>query len=271
MARPHPPDHAGVPRISVVVPIYDVEAYLPDCLRSLAAQTVRDLEVVMVDDGSTDGSAAIADDFAQRDGRFRLIAQENHGLGHARNTGTAAATGDLLAFADSDDVVALDAYERLAGALDNSGSDFAAGNVLRLTDGRTSQSPFLAEAFARTRLKTHVSRFRPLLSDRTAWNKLFRRSFWNSVNVRLSARDHRVKGPARPEPRGAGLPQAVRPRRTERWRTRAVPAMPSAMRSAREARISGSTDSDSRTIVRSGRTTVIVAGGSYFGERLAPG
>ena len=172
-------------RISVVVPIYDVEAYLPDCLRSLAAQTLSDLEVVMVDDGSTDASAAVAERFAARDRRFRLIRQANAGLGHARNTGVAAATGELLAFVDSDDVVPCDAYERLAGSLDRSGSDFASGNVLRLRDGRISQAPFLAATFARTRARTHVTRFRPLLADRIACNKLWRRAFWEDNALRF--------------------------------------------------------------------------------------
>jgi CDP-glycerol glycerophosphotransferase len=174
-----------MPRISVVVPIYDVEMYLPECLRSLAAQTARDLEVVMVDDGSTDGSAAIAERFAARDRRFRLITQANGGLGHARNAGVAAATGELLAFVDSDDVVPGDAYELLAGALDRTGSDFASGNVLRLEDGRTSQAPFLARTFARTRLRTHVTRFEPLLADRIACNKLWRRAFWDANALRF--------------------------------------------------------------------------------------
>ena len=178
--------HGGVvPRISVVVPIYEVEAYLADCLRSLAAQTAPDLEIVMVDDGSTDGSAAIAERFAARDRRFRLISQANGGLGHARNAGVAAATGEFLAFVDSDDVVPCEAYELLVAALDRTGSDFACGNVLRLADDGTSQAPFLAETFARTRLKTHVSRFRPLLADRTAWNKLWRREFWEANELRF--------------------------------------------------------------------------------------
>ncbi len=174
-----------MPRISVVVPVYNVERYLAECLRSLRAQTVRDYEVVMVEDGSTDGSAAIAEEFADRDPRFRLVVQENGGLGHARNTGVRHARGELVAFADSDDVVPPDAYERLAESLDASGSDFASGNVLRLEDGRTKQAAFLAQTFARTRTKTHVSRFAPLLADRTAWNKLWRREFWDSNELRF--------------------------------------------------------------------------------------
>jgi CDP-glycerol glycerophosphotransferase len=174
-----------VPRISVVVPIYNVERYLPACLGSLAAQTTTDLEVVMVDDGSTDDGPGIAERFAARDPRFRLIRQANGGLGNARNTGTAAASGELLAFVDSDDVVPHDAYERLAAALDRTGSDFASGNVQRLHGAQVTQAKFLSRTFERTRLRTHVTRFRPLLADRIACNKLWRRSFWEDHALRF--------------------------------------------------------------------------------------
>src|SRR3954449_5241960 len=111
-----------MPRVSVVVPIYNVEPYLGDCLDSLAAQTFRDLEIVMVDDGSTDRSGEIARDYGARDPRFRLVERPNGGLSAARNTGIDAARGEFLAFVDSDDVVAPTAYERLVAALDASGS-----------------------------------------------------------------------------------------------------------------------------------------------------
>jgi CDP-glycerol glycerophosphotransferase len=173
------------PRISVVVPIYNVEAYLGECLDSIARQTVRELEVVMVDDGSTDGSAALARAFAARDARFRLLAQPNGGLGSARNTGTAAATGEFLSFVDSDDVLPEGALERLLGALERTGSDFATGNVLRLTTEGTRQAYFVSRTFTRTRLKTHVTRQRALIADRTAWNKLWRRSFWDAQGYRF--------------------------------------------------------------------------------------
>jgi CDP-glycerol glycerophosphotransferase len=164
--------------ISVVVPVYNVEAYLADCLDSVLAQTVGDLEVVLVDDGSTDGSAGIAEAYAARDPRFRLVRQENGGLSKARNTGIDAATGDFLAFLDSDDLLPPDAYERLLGALEETGSDFATGNVHRLSSWGTWQAVFLERTFETTRLRTHVSRDRALLADRTAWNKLWRRAFW---------------------------------------------------------------------------------------------
>jgi CDP-glycerol glycerophosphotransferase len=174
-----------VPRVSVVVPIYNVEHYVGACLESVAAQTLGDLEVVMVDDGSTDGSAAIAQGFAARDPRFRLLRQPNGGLSRARNSGIDAATGEFLAFLDSDDLLPANAYELLLGALDRSGSDFASGNVQRLDDGVATQAQFLARTFAQTRLRTHVTRQRSLLADRTAWNKLWRRSFWDAHELRF--------------------------------------------------------------------------------------
>ncbi len=172
-------------RISVVVPVYNVAPYLAACLESLADQTMADLEIVMVDDGSTDESPEIAERFAARDPRFRLVRQANAGLGAARNTGAAHATGEFIVFADSDDVVPRHAYEVLCAALDETGSDFATGNVRRLTSLGTARVGFLARAFERTRLATHITRFPALLADRTAWNKLFRRSFWDRHGFRF--------------------------------------------------------------------------------------
>ncbi|WSV63137.1 bifunctional glycosyltransferase family 2 protein/CDP-glycerol:glycerophosphate glycerophosphotransferase [Streptomyces sp. NBC_01013] len=170
------------PRLSVVVPVFNVEPFLTDCLKSLAEQTVTDLEVVMVDDGSTDDSAALAARFAAQDDRFRLVSQKNGGLGHARNTGVRNCHPDsrYLAFVDSDDVVPQGAYERLLGVLEETGSDLASGNVLRLrADGRLQQSPMFRVPMATTRLRTHISRDRELAGDRIACNKVFRRSFWD--------------------------------------------------------------------------------------------
>lgn len=168
-----------MPRVSVVVPIFNVERYLTDCLESLAQQTMTDLEVVMVDDGSTDSSATIAAAFAEQDERFLLVRQPNGGLGNARNTGADRAHGDYLAFVDSDDVVTKHAYELLAGSLDRTGSDFATGNFYRLTTVGTRQAGMVFTAFNASRARTHVSRHPALLNDRTAWNKLFRRTFWD--------------------------------------------------------------------------------------------
>jgi len=168
-----------VARVSVVVPIYNVEEYLRECLDSLVAQSFADWEAVMVDDGSPDGSRAIAEEYAGRDERFRLVTQANAGLGAARNTGAGNARGEFLMFLDSDDVLPRHALRTLVGSLDETGSDFATGNVHRFNRAGSSQAPFVAKAFPRTRPKTHITKFRGLLYDRIAPNKLFRRSFWD--------------------------------------------------------------------------------------------
>jgi CDP-glycerol glycerophosphotransferase len=172
-------------RVSVVVPAYNVAAYLETCLESLAQQTFADLEILVVDDGSTDKTPNIAQRFAARDGRFRVVRQANAGLGAARNTGIDHAEGEFLAFVDGDDVLPQHAYATLLGALDRTCSDFATGNVRRLTSLGTTRATFLGDAFQRERLKTHVTRFPELVVDRLACNKLFRRSFWNRHGFRF--------------------------------------------------------------------------------------
>ncbi|WHM38474.1 glycosyltransferase [Streptomyces sp. BPTC-684] len=170
------------PRLSVVVPVHNVEEHLGACLESLARQSLKDLDVVLVDDGSTDGSAGVAREFAARDGRFRVVGRENGGLGAARNTGVAHAVPgtEYLAFVDSDDVLPSRAFELLTGALDKSGSDFASGNVLRLTGGgRLQQHPLFTRPMRSTRPATHVTKDWSLLLDRIACNKVFRRTFWD--------------------------------------------------------------------------------------------
>lgn len=168
------------PTLSVVVPFYNVESYLQECLDSLSRQSLSDLEVILVDDGSTDGGAVIAKAQVHRDPRFVLVTQDNAGLGPARNTGVRHATGTYLAFADSDDMVADYAYERMVASLEETGSDLVSGAVHRFTAARSNRARFYGDAFRSTRLRTHISRDPELLHDRTAWNKVFRRSFWDS-------------------------------------------------------------------------------------------
>jgi CDP-glycerol glycerophosphotransferase len=172
-------------QISVIVPAYDVADYLGECLDSVLGQGVDDLEVVVVDDGSTDATVAIARRYADRDDRVKLIRQANHGLGHARNTGVAAATGDHLAFVDSDDRLPDGALARLLASLERTGSDFATGNIERFDETGTWPCAFVRKTFWRRRLRTHVTRFRWLLHDRMAQNKLWRRAFWDEHALRF--------------------------------------------------------------------------------------
>ncbi|TDD80956.1 glycosyltransferase [Actinomadura darangshiensis] len=167
------------PKLSVVVPFHNTEEYFRACLESLSGQTLRDLEVILVDDGSTDNGAVIAKDMCARDPRFRLVTRENEGPGPARNAGVEHAQGEYLAFADADDIVEREAYARLVGSLERTGSDLASGNVQRMDDDRTWQSALHEGVFEESCSRTHVSSKPMLMRDRTPWNKVYRREFWN--------------------------------------------------------------------------------------------
>ncbi|MBO4230938.1 MAG: glycosyltransferase family 2 protein [Bacteroidales bacterium] len=106
------------PLVSVIVPVYNVETYLRRCLDSIASQTYRNIEVIVVDDGSTDSSGVICDEFAKVDSRFRVIHQENKWLSGARNTGLDNARGDCICFVDGDDFVSPEYVSTLYGGID---------------------------------------------------------------------------------------------------------------------------------------------------------
>lgn len=97
--------HSQEPLISVIVPVYNVSAYLDRCMQSLVGQTYRNLEIILVDDGSTDNSGQLCDLWAEKDSRIRVIHRKNNGLSQARNTGLDAATGEYITFVDSDDIL----------------------------------------------------------------------------------------------------------------------------------------------------------------------
>lgn len=104
-------------KISVIVPVYNVEEFLEQCLESIVSQTYTDLEIILVNDGSTDQSAKICDDFAKRDTRVKVIHQINGGVSSARNTGIKAATGDYITFVDSDDWLEKEMYQKMMYAV----------------------------------------------------------------------------------------------------------------------------------------------------------
>ena len=176
-------DEMTAPRISVVVPFYNNEDLLDDCLQSIAAQTFTDLEVIMVDDGSADGSVAIAQARAAADPRFKLIQVPNGGPGYARNRGIERATGEFLAFVDADDMLPAHAYSRMLHTLEASGSDFVSGNVERIGPSGVTQSVLHSRAIKGRSIGTHISRTPQLFWDVSVWNKLFRKSFWDASGL----------------------------------------------------------------------------------------
>ena len=119
----------GNPMISVIVPVYKVEAYLDKCVSSIANQTYQNLEIVLVDDGSPDNCPAMCDAWAEKDSRIKVIHKKNGGLSDARNAGMAIASGDLIGFVDCDDWISPDMYEILCRNMEKTDSDMAACGV----------------------------------------------------------------------------------------------------------------------------------------------
>lgn len=170
------------PVISVVVPAYDVEDYLPACLDSILGQSHTALDVVVVDDGSPDDSGRIAESYAARDPRVRVVHIENRGLGGARNEGVRHARGDVLAFADSDDVVPPGAYEALLRQLRRTGADLVTGDVARLV-GEEAQRIRWMRKLHQDRAALFLEQRPELLGDVFAWNKLYDREFWDAAGL----------------------------------------------------------------------------------------
>lgn len=123
------------PLISIVIPVYNVEKYLAKCLESVMAQTYRNFEAVLVDDGSTDRSGEVCEEYAGRDGRFKAFHKENGGLSDARNYGVERASGELVSFVDSDDYVAPDYLEYLWHLMEKHGCDVSGARPRRVTEG----------------------------------------------------------------------------------------------------------------------------------------
>ncbi len=175
-----------MPQISVIVPVYGVENYLPACVDSLLNQTFSDFELILVDDGSPDACPELCDRYAAQDPRVRVIHQENAGLSAARNSGICAAKGSAIAFVDSDDTVSPRYLELLYTALEESGADMALCGVEDVNEDGSSQQPPVftqpvqAGVFDGKALMHQF--FTPASTCYTvAWNKLYRAKLWQTL------------------------------------------------------------------------------------------
>ena len=164
--------------ISVIVPVYNVEEYLDECLDSLRRQGDISLEVILIDDGSTDSSGRIADRYAEAYPEFKCLHIPNGGIGHARNIGVSYAGGKYIAFADSDDIVSDDTYSRMYRLAEKNSSELTICNVERFDSHNSSISNLHDRFFHDPEEVTHISRQPGLIYDTTAWNKLILRDFY---------------------------------------------------------------------------------------------
>ncbi len=170
--------------ISVIVPIYRVEKYLPACIDSILNQTFTDFELILVDDGSPDRCPEICDETAKRDARVRVIHQANQGLSAARNAGIEAARGAWLSFVDSDDYIAPQFYEKLYQTAQRTDADCVMCSVQNVDEsGKPIDSALMRVA---DEVKTGREVLRKIGRDDvtpylTAWNKLYRRKLFNTL------------------------------------------------------------------------------------------
>ncbi len=165
----------------MIIPVYRVEAYLERCVDSVLAQTYGNLEIILVDDGSDDGCPAICDTYARKDGRVRVIHQENRGLSGARNAGIDCAEGSYLVFTDSDDYLVPEFVERLYEACVGTGSDLA---LCRFAYVRGEAVPREQEGGLRvlTGRQMQAGLYGPEgVYYVVAWNKLYRRELFDGI------------------------------------------------------------------------------------------
>lgn len=170
------------PNISVVIPMYNAGRYVEKCLESIINQTYQDIEVIIVNDGSTDNSKEICEKYVQKDNRITLINTENRGAGSARNTGLEKAQGEYISFIDSDDYICNDYFERLYNMLQLSKADIAIGRYQRISEHETMQFVNSGEIKERTSREELLELYGEdedrYINAVLVTNKLFRRSLF---------------------------------------------------------------------------------------------
>lgn len=177
------------PRISVILPVYNTKDYLAKCLDSILGQTYTNLEIICIDDGSTDGSGRILDEYAERDGRIKAVHQKNGGESNARNRGLQMMTGRYVGFMDCDDWIEPAMYEELVSAALVTGADLIASTWYYDTEKESiktiNQRPVSQEVFGREELLNYLYKRDYYRGFAYMWNKLYRRELFYDPNKEL--------------------------------------------------------------------------------------
>jgi glycosyltransferase involved in cell wall biosynthesis len=168
------------PLISIVVPIYNVEKYLPKCIESILNQTYTNFELILVNDGSPDNSRQICEEYARRDDRIRVINKENGGLSSARNTGIHKAAGEYLGFIDSDDYIDESMYQELYNNAIRYSADVVICDFIKVQEDQVPKmdnSEYIAESFSNIQALKQL--YDPVIENRVKWviacNKLYKK------------------------------------------------------------------------------------------------
>jgi len=166
-------------KVSVIVPVYNSEGYVGKTIESLMRQTLKEIEIILVDDGSKDTSGAICDEYAAKDERIFVIHKENGGLADARNTGMKVAKGKYTMFLDADDLFEDDSCENMYNVIEKTQSDYVIGNYQMMdNDGtRWKNTAFDVEKYQEFELDKHDYKKSFFVMNSTAWNKIYNTQF----------------------------------------------------------------------------------------------
>lgn len=171
-----------VPKLSIVVPIYNVEKYLKQCLDSLVNQTLSNIEIILVNDGSTDNSEAICQSYAERDGRIKLFSKPNGGLSDARNYGIQKVTSPIVGFVDSDDYVDYNMFQVLLELKQRSNAEIAVGGVKM---AKNNGDVYMVRAVETETVSNRHDAMKELLKSKritnSVCNKIFDATFFNYI------------------------------------------------------------------------------------------
>lgn len=178
-------------RISIVIPVYNVEGYLRSCVDSVLSQSYRNFELILVNDGSKDASPAICDEYGQADSRVVVIHKENEGPSKTRNRGIDEAKGDYLMFVDSDDILAEGALEKMVNAMEQTNADLCICGYERFRDGWSLPSSLTTEPLQvfkdRKELAAVYNQPKTNMFGVSIWAKLYRLDIINSNSIRFDS------------------------------------------------------------------------------------
>lgn len=185
-------------KVSIVVPVYRVEKYIDRCMQSLVNQTLEDIEIILVDDGSPDNCPFICDTYAKNDSRIKVVHKDNGGLSDARNAGLEVATGEYVAFVDSDDYTSIEAYETLYYKAKETNADIVyAGFTMHNSDGTENKCFVLDNTWDNKEiisfLKSMIFDTKPDIDTiwMSVWNGIYKRNIIEKNNIRfLSEREY---------------------------------------------------------------------------------
>ena len=174
-------------KLSIIVPVYNVEKYLPKCLESLIKQTLKDIEIICVNDGSIDNSLAILKEFASKDSRIRIIDNQHQGVAKTRNTGIEQSTGEYIGFVDSDDYIDIDFFEKLYNSATKSNSDIAIASILKHKNFFNIYNAKYTKEETAITIQDKIK----LCEDKKhfffyAWNKIYHSGFIKENNIKFS-------------------------------------------------------------------------------------